>query len=283
MIQLNDDFKDDLKVSFLKEELVVDKLRNYVEEMFNVNTQINPIDVLNLLKTSNVIGASYSDFKSNVIDLTGLKDIKCIVALLLLYIYQIDIVQFKKVCKINLRSGDMDKGMNRDRWDKYFFNVCKVVASNSKCFSRQIGAILVKDKSIISTGYNGPPRGIPTCDKRWEIDPNFKKQFSTKDTVVEKCPRHVLGFKSGEGLELCVAGHAERNALINAARQGISTIDTKMYMTCDIPCSPCLVEIINAGVEEIIVTGMTFYDELNSSYLLANSGLKVRVYSFLEK
>ena len=94
-----------------------------------------------------------------------------------------------------------------------------------------------------------------------------------------RCPRRILGFKSGEGLEWCVAGHAERNALINSARLGIPTLGTKMYMNCGIPCTPCLVEIINAGVEEIILTKFVGYDQM-SEYLLRHSGIKVRVYDF---
>jgi dCMP deaminase len=167
-------------------------------------------------------------------------------------------------------------------WDKYFYTICKAVSSNSKCFSRQIGAILVKDKSIISTGYNGPPRGIPTCDKRYKLDNNLRQMFIEKGIDINndslfkgKCPRRILGYGSGEGLQYCVAGHAERNCLINAGRNGISTKYTKMYMTCSIPCSPCLVEIINAGVEEIIVSELNYYD-VSAKYLIEQSELTVR-------
>ena len=138
--------------------------------------------------------------------------------------------------------------------------------------SRKIGAILVRDKAVIAQGYNGPPRGVRTCDTRWLVDKSLREAagFETKDQESDQeelqtlfksklegvCPRYVpeMGFKSGQGLEWCVAGHAERNALINAARAGISTKGAKMYMDCGIPCTPCLVEIINAGIDEIIVT-----------------------------
>ena len=148
-------------------------------------------------------------------------------------------------------------------WDQYYLSICKAVSLNSKCLSRQIGAIIVKDKSIISTGYNGPPRGIPRCD--------------TRSGVVGLCPRAVLNYKSGEGLDICIAGHAERNSIVNAARHGIAIKDSIMYMTCSIPCSPCLVEIINSGIREIVVSGLTFYDKMGS-YLIKESGLKVRQY-----
>ncbi len=169
-------------------------------------------------------------------------------------------------------------------WDEWFYNVCRQVARNSKCLSRRIGAVLVYDKSIRSTGYNGPPRGVPRCDLRWQIDSDFYEKY--KDRIEGKdvkgvCPRYVIGFKSGEGLSVCPAGHAERNALINAARDGISTRDTTLYMTCGIPCTPCLVEIINAGVKEIVVTSLKVYDE-TAMYLLNTSQLKVRVFDFIK-
>jgi len=169
-------------------------------------------------------------------------------------------------------------------WDEYFYNVCVQVARNSKCFSRHIGSVLVYDKSIISTGYNGPPRGVPACDMRWKIDPEFISDYAdsaTKDSPVGKCPRRYLGFKSGEALEICPAGHAERNSLINAARNGIKTKDTSMYMSCGIPCTPCLVEIINAGVKEIIVTSLKTYDK-TSIYLLNQSKLNIRLFDFID-
>ena len=171
--------------------------------------------------------------------------------------------------------------ISRDQW---FYNLACTVGSYSKCHSRKIGAVLVKDNSVISTGYNGPPRGVPTCDQRWFIDERFKAKYGkhlegdTKTNGI--CPRRVIGFPSGQGLEICPAGHAERNALINAAKLGIKTDKTKLYMSCATPCTPCMVEIINSGVEEIICSGMAEYDE-TSLYLLENSDLKIRIYDFL--
>ena len=100
--------------------------------------------------------------------------------------------------------------------------------------------------------------------------------------VETKCPRYMLRFKSGEGLEWCVSGHAERNSLINAARMGIATKGAKMYMNCGIPCTPCLVEIVNSGIEEIIVTKVEYYD-ISAEYLLKNSNLKYRIYDHLKR
>lgn len=171
-----------------------------------------------------------------------------------------------------------------ESWDEYFYNVCRQVARHSKCFSRRIGAVLVYDKSIISTGYNGPPRGIPKCDLRWTLDPDFKAKYGHKvgdQPTTGRCPRHVIGFKSGEGLDVCPAGHAERNALINAARKGIATKDATLYMTCGVPCSPCLVEIINAGVEGIVVSSLKVYDE-TAMYLIQQGNLNIRLFSFIK-
>jgi len=185
----------------------------------------------------------------------------------------------------------MRKGME---WDKWYHELCITVGKKSQCHSRQIGAVLVRDKAVISQGYNGPPRGVMPCDERWAVDENMKKkagfekltigEFNSiyKNKLEGVCPRYVdeMGFKSGEGLEWCPAGHAERNALINAARAGIATKGAKLYMDCGIPCTPCLVEIINAGVEEIIFTKMVYYD-VSAEYVLKESGLRYRVYEHL--
>jgi len=180
-------------------------------------------------------------------------------------------------------------------WDKWYHELCLVVAKKSQCLSRKIGAILVRDNSIISTGYNGPPRDVGTCDERWFVDMTMRKKAKlNKFNVVQfnehykkhlegKCPRYIpeMGFKSGEGLDWCVASHAEANVIINAARMGIDTKGTKMFMSCGIPCKNCLGAIINAGVEEIIVTKWKYYD-ISSEYLLKESGLKCRVFDHLK-
>jgi dCMP deaminase len=170
------------------------------------------------------------------------------------------------------------------KWDTYFYNLCKAVGKNSSCLSRHIGAVLVKDNSIISTGYNGPPRGVPHCGERYLIDKKLREKLESvkidpdNDGYHETCPRYAMGYKSGQGLEWCIAGHAERNALINAARNGIKTKKCKVYMDCNIPCTPCLIELINAGITEIIVTDISFYDS-SAQYLLENSSMKLRLYS----
>lgn len=172
------------------------------------------------------------------------------------------------------------------KWDKYYLDICRTVGTKSNCLSRQIGAILVRDKSIIATGYNGPPRGVCRCNDRWMFD--LKQAFvpdEYRGRPLDKiCPRYIMGYRSGEGLEFCPSGHAERNALINAGREGVCIKGSNMYMDCGLPCIPCLIEIINAGVEEIVCTSTIIYGEKNkplSDMILEQSGLKVRVYNHI--
>ena len=148
-------------------------------------------------------------------------------------------------------------------WDEYFHSICKAVSNNSKCLSRQIGAILVRDKVIICTGYNGPPRGIPHCNG-------------------DICPRRAKGYVSGDGLHLCPAAHAECNAIVQAARLGIQTRGAILYLNTQIPCKDCLIKIINSGIEEVVCTEMKQYDFL-TDFLLANSNIKIRLFSHMEE
>jgi len=171
-------------------------------------------------------------------------------------------------------------------WDQYYYNICEVVATNSKCLSRKIGAILVKDRSVISTGYNGPARGIPSCSEIYkvDIDNNFRgllidKGLNPDDCNSNLCPRYTLGYKSGEGLSICNAAHSERNCILNAARHGICTKNSTLYLSVNIPCKDCLTEIINAGIIEIVCTDISFYDEM-SEYLVKHSDLIVREFVF---
>ena len=135
---------------------------------------------------------------------------------------------------------EMHNNVQSQKWDKYFSTICKAVASKSPCLSRQIGVVLVRDKSIISTGYNGPARGFPHCE-----GPN--------------CPRKDMGYKSGEGLEHCPAAHAETNAIANAARIGTKVKGSTLYMNSVIPCKFCAVSIVNAGIREVVVDKLELY------------------------
>lgn len=173
-------------------------------------------------------------------------------------------------------------------WDSYFLEICNTISKNSKCLSRQIGSIIVKDKSIISTGYNGPPRGVDCCSERYLNDKKLidflklKVNYGTNEIPYDEikgiCPRRVLGFPSNNGLEWCIAGHSERNSIINAARHGISVKDSTLYCNCPVPCTPCLIEIINSGIKEVVVVSMSHYDEM-SEWLIQQSNLKIRVFN----
>jgi len=170
-----------------------------------------------------------------------------------------------------------------DDWDSYFFNICKRVASKSQCLSRRIGAILVDDdNNIISSGYNGPPRKIERCDRRWYIDTVFKDKYFKKGMFVDgKCPRRVMGLKSGEMIDICPAVHAEENSILTCAMRGVKAKGKRMFVTCGIPCGKCMNKIINVGIKEMIVTKLSFYDDM-SKYLLENSDVKVRLYDFIK-
>ena len=160
--------------------------------------------------------------------------------------------------------------MSTYRWDKYFMDMCSAVSSNSVCLSRQLGAVLVKDKSVVSMGYNGPPRGHPHCNDLSVLEYHQLPSDSVG------CPRQLLGYTSGKGLDICPAGHAERNALVNAARLGIRTLGTTLYLNGCIPCKDCLIEIINAGVFELVVLERKKYYDGFSKFILSKSSLLVR-------
>ncbi len=121
--------------------------------------------------------------------------------------------------------------MTRPSWSEYFMTIAKLVSKRSTCLRRNIGAVLVKDKRIIATGYNGAPTGIRHCEETG-------------------CLREKLGIKSGERHELCRGLHAEQNVIIQAAYYGVSTKDTVLYSTHK-PCIICSKMIINAGIKKI--------------------------------
>ncbi len=125
----------------------------------------------------------------------------------------------------------MDK---RISWDEYFMQMAELTAQRSTCLRRQVGAVLVQDKHIIATGYNGAPRGVPHCEEKGG------------------CLREQLKVPSGERHELCRALHAEQNAIIQAATLGQSVEGATIYITHQ-PCSICSKMIINAGINRIVV------------------------------
>uniref|UniRef100_A0A6M3IDF5 Putative CMP/dCMP deaminase zinc-binding n=1 Tax=viral metagenome TaxID=1070528 RepID=A0A6M3IDF5_9ZZZZ len=170
-------------------------------------------------------------------------------------------------------------------WDQYFHKLCTTVASKSPCLSRQIGAVAVRDKSIITTGYNGPPRGIPHCGHdRLMKDHCLSNYFANLtgpmnnhpvNRIRSECPRQVLGYPSGTHMELCPAQHAEENIVSNAARNGVSILGATLYMNSVIPCQKCYGTLINAGFVEIVVECPTPYDRW-TQFLIDSSDIKIR-------
>jgi dCMP deaminase len=144
--------------------------------------------------------------------------------------------------------------LDRKSKDVYFSEIADLVSSRSTCLRDQVGAVVVKESQILSTGYNGAPKGLPHCS---EVG----------------CLREQMGVKSGERHELCRGLHAEQNAIIQAAYHGVSVRGAKMYCTTK-PCSICTKMIINAGIVEIIY--IDEYEDALASQLLKESGLSVR-------
>lgn len=124
--------------------------------------------------------------------------------------------------------------MPRQPWDEFFFEVAALIATRSTCLRRQYGVVLVRGNTIVATGFNGAPRGCEHCSD-------------------VGCARE--GMESGQHLELCRATHGEQNAVVNAAREGISTIGTELYIhPGDVPCPACARIIINAGIVAVHCT-----------------------------
>ncbi|MEA2055389.1 MAG: cytidine/deoxycytidylate deaminase family protein [Candidatus Thermoplasmatota archaeon] len=145
----------------------------------------------------------------------------------------------------------------RPSYDEYFMGMAYLVSKRSTCLRRKVGAILVKDKHILSTGYNGAPKGLRHCS---EVG----------------CLREKLGIPSGERHEICRGLHAEQNAIIQAAVFGISIKDSVLYCT-NTPCVVCAKMLINAGVKEIVYSG-DYPDEL-AKRMLEESEIKIRSFN----
>lgn len=139
-------------------------------------------------------------------------------------------------------------------WDEYFMQMAELTAKRSTCLRRQVGAVIVKDRHIIATGYNGAPRGLKHCDEKGG------------------CLRQQLGVPSGQRHELCRALHAEQNAIIQAATLGQSIEDGTIYVTHQ-PCVICAKMIINAGIKRIVVRE-AYPDEM-ATEILDEAGIRV--------
>ncbi len=134
----------------------------------------------------------------------------------------------------------------RPSWDEYFMGIAKVVASRSNCIKRKVAAVIVKDKRIISTGYNGTPRGVRNCNEGG-------------------CPRCNSFAESGKNLEECYCSHGEENAIVQASYHGVSIKGATLYTTFS-PCLICTKMILNAGLVEVVY---------NAEYPLAEAPLRL--------
>ena len=145
---------------------------------------------------------------------------------------------------------------NRDErpsWPIYFMDIATLVARRSTCTRRSVGAIIVKDKRILSTGYNGAPSGLAHCSETG-------------------CLREILNVASGERHELCRGIHAEQNAIIQAALHGVSIDGADLYCT-NLPCSICAKMIINAGIKKIFYR--SGYADAMSEEMLEAAGVEI--------
>ncbi|MBU1121327.1 MAG: cytidine/deoxycytidylate deaminase family protein [Candidatus Omnitrophota bacterium] len=148
----------------------------------------------------------------------------------------------------------MSNKIGRPSWDNYFLGVAQLVSKRSTCLRRNVGAVLVKDKQILATGYNGAPTNISHCDQR-------------------QCLRVELGVPSGQRHEICRGLHAEQNVVLQAARHGVSTKDSLLYIT-HAPCSICAKMIINAGIVEVVFADV--YPDNAADDFLSEANIKVR-------
>lgn len=143
--------------------------------------------------------------------------------------------------------------MPRPSWQEYFADITRMVSSRSTCTRRRVGAILVKNKRILATGYNGAPSGVPHC-----LDVG--------------CLREQLGIPSGERHELCRGLHAEQNAILQAAHHGVSIEGADLYCT-NLPCIICSKMIINAGIRKVYY--LDGYADALSREMLATAGVEL--------
>lgn len=141
----------------------------------------------------------------------------------------------------------------RPSWETYFMDITRLVARRSTCKRRAVGAIVVKDRRILSTGYNGAPSNVVHC-----LDVG--------------CLREQMGIPSGERHELCRGIHAEQNAIIQAAYHGVSIKGAELFCT-NLPCVICAKMIINAGIVRIFYE--SGYADALSAEMLAEAKVEL--------
>mgnify|MGYP004732612001 CR=1 FL=1 len=170
-----------------------------------------------------------------------------------------------KIC-VNLPAGrgacaimEARGGEDVNKWDDRFMEMAYLIASWASCYkeNRKIGCVIVKNKRIMTTGYNGAPAGVRTCVERGE------------------CLREKLGIPSGTKQEICYATHAEQNAIIQAARLGVSIDGATLYCTHQ-PCGICAKMIVNAGIARVVYN--EGYPDAFAVEMLNEGGVKLEKY-----
>ncbi|HOF33738.1 MAG TPA: cytidine/deoxycytidylate deaminase family protein [Spirochaetota bacterium] len=143
----------------------------------------------------------------------------------------------------------------RPEWNDYFMKIAEDVATRSTCVRRSVGAVIVKDKRILTTGYNGVPKGITHCTE-------------------ETCIRKLYNIPSGEKHELCRGLHAEQNAIIQASYHGVSIKDADIYVTHQ-PCVICTKMLINSGINHFFVKNP--YNDPLAAEMAKEAGIKITI------
>jgi dCMP deaminase len=151
-----------------------------------------------------------------------------------------------------------DKICERPSWHEYFMNMVELVSTRSTCTRKKVGAVIVKDNRVLTTGYNGKPTKTSPCTE-------------------ENCIRTIQNIPSGERLDLCPAIHAEQNAIIQAALLGVSIKGSVMY-TNKLPCSQCTKLILNSGISCLIVEPGEWRDDLAVSLFKERNDVKIWQY-----
>lgn len=146
--------------------------------------------------------------------------------------------------------------MDRPTWDEYFMEMAEVAAKRSTCLRRKVGAVIVKNKQILASGYNGTPMGLPHCED-------------------VGCLREQLKVPSGKNHELCRGVHAEQNAICQAAFHGVSVKGATIYVTNQ-PCVVCTKMLINAGIERVVYAN-PYPDEL-AQEMMGESQMRIEVF-----
>ena len=147
----------------------------------------------------------------------------------------------------------IDKTSNkRPSWDEYFMQIAEVVATRSTCIRRNVGAVIVKNKRLLASGYNGAPTGLNHCQN-------------------SGCLRAEHNIPAGERHELCRGLHAEQNAVVQAAMHGVGILGATIYITHQ-PCSACTKIIINAGIEKIVYKDA--YPDSLAEQLILEAGIE---------